>query len=435
MRYKEKEKENGEEETKDIYFILLYKRKQQEKSDEFVFSENDIIPESIYKNELQQENGIYFYEKIFKFIGKTDNKYSLEFEISKDNYFILFEVKKSSFVYDVELKKGNKILKNIAKENIDQKILDYPKKLDIFLKALIKNNEENKIGTLYKDTIELFEKIKGFSFLIPLFIQIYKNKELCPLLLDKFKEMNNNTKDNQKNMDRNKDLEQYINIFENITSEADNLININNYESIQFYGIILCYLNYYNNKNFQTIVQKLFTEKWKILYEILLIYFSHFLNPINQNLDFFLKFIYYTISKKEFTNFENGLNYIRDIETFIIVIEKTKETIFDKFIASSNSFKPIKLKSNLELKKKEKNKEMEAIIPAIKSIFNFSQEKKVLLVYFTSNFWIKILKDYNIPDKDNIKYCYELREIFIKYNDLVNELFNNEKKNLSFKKI
>ena len=140
--------------------------------------ENTINPQNIYSDEIRQENGSYFYKKVFKFIGKTDNKYSLEFEIVKDYYIITFEVKENSFIYDVELKKGNKILKNITKENIDQKIIDYHKKLDIFLEALKKNNEENKKEILYKDTIDLFEQKKGFSFLISLFVQIYKNKEL-----------------------------------------------------------------------------------------------------------------------------------------------------------------------------------------------------------------------------------------------------------------
>ena len=286
------ENEKSESETRDIYFIILYQRKQQEKPDEFAFSENDCIPKNIYTDEINQE-GTYFYKKVFKFIGKADNQYSLEFEIIKDYYIIKFEINDNSFVYDVELEKGNKILTNIPKENIDQKIIDYHKKIDIFLEALKNNNEENKNETLYKDTINLFEKKKDFSLLISLFVQIYKNKELCPILIAKFKEMNNNTNDNEKNMERSKDLEKYIDIFKDISSEADNLINNNDYDAIQFYGIILCYLNYYDINTFNKIFEKLFTKQWDVSYEILLIYFSYFLNPINQNLDFYRKFIYY----------------------------------------------------------------------------------------------------------------------------------------------
>ena len=424
-----KKKENSKGERKDIYFIIIYPIKEKEKSKKIYFSEFDIFPENIFENELKQENGIIFYEKVFMFNGKTNNNYNIEFEIGKTCYTITFEVKESTFIYDVELKKGNRILKNIYKEIIDQKIIAYHKKLDIFLEALKKKNEKDKIETLYKDTIKLFEKKNNFNILISLFVQLYKNKELCPLLMKRFKEMNNKVKYKEKNIDRDKDLEKYINIFKDISSEADFLINSNDYESIQFYAIILCYLNYYDNNNFRKIFQKLFIEKWDILYEILLIYFSHFITPINQNLDFFVKFIFYTASKKEFNIFENALKYIRDIETFIIVMDKIKEKIVEKYITSKDCFRPIKLKASLELKKKEKNEEMKNIIQTIKSIITYNKGKQVLLVYFTSNFWKKLLKEYNVPDEDNIEICYKLRKIFYEYNDLVNTLFKTGKKN------
>ena len=348
--HRKKEKSGGD--SKDIYFLLLYPRKEQEKLEEFAFSEKNINPQNVYTNEIKYEDGSYFYQKVFKFNGK-EKKYNPEFEIGKDNYIISFEVKENSFVYDVELKKGNKILKNISKANIDQKIIDYHKKLDIFLEALKSHNEEeSKRDALYKDTIELFGKKKGFSFLISLFVQIYKNRELCSLLIAKFQEMNNNLKENEKNLDRNKDLDDYVKNFQDISSEADNLIDTNKYDPIQFYSIILCYLNYYDHSNFIVISQKLFAEKPEVLYEIFLLYFSHFLNPIDQNLDFFVKFIDYCATQKEFNSFKNGLNYIRDIETFITVINKTKESIVDKVILNK-WFEPIKLKANLELIKKK----------------------------------------------------------------------------------
>ena len=138
------QKEKREGEAKDIYFIILYQRKQQEKPNEFDFSETGFIPLNIYKEELLQENGAYLYLKVFKFIEKTNAKYTIEFEIVKDYYIITFEVKENSFVYEVELKQGNKILTNIAKVKIEQNIIDYNKKLDLFLNALKNNNEENK---------------------------------------------------------------------------------------------------------------------------------------------------------------------------------------------------------------------------------------------------------------------------------------------------
>ena len=156
-----KNKEKNEGETKDIYFMILYPRKEQEKPEEFVFSENNINPQNIYTNEIKNDNG-YFYQKVFKFNGK-EKKYSPEFDIGKDNYIITFDAKENSFIYNVELKKGNKILKKIAKANIDPKI-DYRKKLDIFLEALKSNKEEDKKDTLYKDTIDIFGKKKVLDF-------------------------------------------------------------------------------------------------------------------------------------------------------------------------------------------------------------------------------------------------------------------------------
>jgi hypothetical protein len=70
---------------------------------------------------------------------------------------------------------------------------------------------------------------------------------------------------------------------------------------------------------------------------------------------------------------------------------------------------------------------MKDIIPALESIISYYKEKKVLLVYFTSNIWSKLLNKYNIPDDINIKNCYELRKIFFEYNDLINELYRKEK--------
>jgi len=103
--HKKKEKEKSEGEVKDIYFMIFYPRKQQEKPDEFAFSENDINPQYIHTVEIKEENGTYFYKKVFKFNGKTEKKYNPEFEIGKDSYLIEFDVKENSFVYDVELKK------------------------------------------------------------------------------------------------------------------------------------------------------------------------------------------------------------------------------------------------------------------------------------------------------------------------------------------
>jgi len=83
-----------------------------------------------------------------------------------------------------------------------------------------------------------------------------------------------NVEDNEKNMDRNKKLENYNSHFCRIASEVNNLIKTNNYNynTIQFYGIIFCYFNYYDYNNFLIHFNNLYEENREALYEILLIY-------------------------------------------------------------------------------------------------------------------------------------------------------------------
>ena len=106
-------------------------------------------------------------------------------------------------------------------------------------------------------------------------------------------------------MDRKKDLSNYLSAITKISSEADILIKNNKYDEINFYGILLSYLNYYDYENFNKYFKKLCEESCATLYEILNIYYSNFLNQIIQDTKFFENFIEYTIKNKEFDIFEN----------------------------------------------------------------------------------------------------------------------------------
>ena len=213
-------------------------------------------------------------------------------------------------------------------------------------------------------------------------------------------------------MDRKKDLSNYLSAITKISSEADILIKNNKYDEINFYGILLSYLNYYDYENFNKYFKKLCEESCGTLYEILNIYYSNFLNQIIQDTKFFENFFEYTIKNKEFDIFENSLNYILDIETFVDVINKKKAKIFQKF--GESTFKTIKIKSNLEIIKKPEGKEIENIISMIELFFDFSKNKNKLLIYFSSNFWINILKHYKEPNAINIDICFKLRELLKK---------------------
>ena len=247
---------------------------------------------------------------------------------------------------------GKKIIR--IKRKINQNILEYYEKMHFFIDSLQENNEENQLDLFFKETIELYTIKKGFSFLIELFIEIYKKKDLCSLLIEKFREINENQKD-EKNIDRKQYLEKYKDTFDTIKSESDQLIEDYNYNTIEFYGIILCYFNFYNEKTFSLIINELFKKKPNDLYEILLIYNSHFKNPIVQSFDFFNSFIKYTISKKDYPFFEISLSYLEDIETFLNIIEKNKEEIFNKYFKDNKNklIHIIKLDKNLKILKPE----------------------------------------------------------------------------------
>jgi len=209
-------------------------------------------------------------------------------------------------------------------------------------------------------------------------------------------------------------------------------------------------------------IQKFSEGNADILYEILIIYYSHFINPLNQNKEFYNNFIKYVIKKdKELNIFKRILNYIDDIETFLYVINENKDNIFKKY--DGLKLDPIKLTSGLKLTRKNINKEKEEtinndnnhanqpetdeienkdesenelddIIKLIESIIKYSSENQMLVVYIKSTFWIYLLKQYNFPDWENLNNCYKLRELFKKYKNLINSLYKEEAKNSELNK-
>ena len=424
--------------TTSLYFFILYDRPEKISDNDISFvipEKQSQIPECFYTYE-KYDNNKYYYNKIYKVdksLGQGDkkNEYYFEFIIGEEKYRISFETKKNTFVYDIRLVFGKKILEIVR--NINQN-KEYIKKTEIFIEALKKNKEENLIDTLYKEAINLYKKKKGFSFLIGLFVKIYKKKDLCSELLKIFKEMNYKKKDNDKNLDRKSFLKDYIPDLETIKSEADK------YNTIDFYGIILSYFNYYDYNNFVSILKELYDKKQEDLFEIMIIYNTHLKNLIRENSDFFNTFISYTIKNKDFNCFEKALNYINDIETFLnaitYCIKKNKEDILSK---CKDNDKIIKL-DNLKFKEKEKNKGKNTIIfsdeisnnyiteimKKIEDIIGFSSENDMILVHFTNSFWYYILYCFREPNQENILNCKNIRMTFIKYYDLVTKVFKNK---------
>ena len=438
-----------------IYFFIYYTRVQKEDEDNSYF----ISPEDENKQPkciltdftYDTANNVHYYYKIFK-VPRTSAKGKkfhcvFEFEIGDDIYIITFDANKNTFIYDVELIFGRKILD--IRRKIPQNKVEYRDKIDYFIKAL--NGEKEKLNELYKNTLELYSKKKGFSFLIPFFLKIYNEdgfEKLCENLLGLFREMNGKEKDNEKNMDRKAYLKDYKDDFSQICEQS---FDSTNYKTIDFYGLILCYLNFYDYDNFLILFEKLFSEKKQDLFDILLIYHTHFKYPIPQDLNFFYEFIEYIISKKEFNHFQIGINYIKNIETFINVIYKNLDKIYEKFVKenisdfekyniivdknltlndvskSENNF--ILKKENNEISKRtyKSKTEIPDYLKKIQKIVDYCNGKEIVLLYFKNDFWKYILDCYKEPKQVNILICDNLRKIFIEYFKLVDKVIKDDK--------
>ena len=412
---------------KEIYFIIL---RSNEEIVDFGFKfTSEKAPKRIYQKIFEKGNDSFLKYNVFKLsikknekekIEKYTNNYNIKYIEGKNSYYILFSLNGNTFAYNAELKRDNKWLGNLV--NIDQKIIPLYIKLDIFLNALEKNVENDKIQKLYKETIDLYKEIKSFSLLISLFLKIYKkNKVLCSKLLKVFKEINE-----KENTDRDKELASNLDNFNQNYSNADTIIKNNGYDPINFYGILFCYLSYYDSLNFSAIIKEFSKGNAYILYEILIIYYSHFKTPLNQEKEFYNNFIGYAIKKEKKLNIlERILNYIDDIETFIYVINENKIDILNKYDDFNNN--PIKISSNLKLIKRSDNgkNEINNIINLIQEIIQYSKDYEKLILYLKSEFWINVLKQYNKPDLEDIDNCYSLRNIFIEYNYLINMLYKD----------
>ena len=62
-----------------------------------------------------------------------------------------------------------------------------------------------------------------------------------------------------------------LSTFNNIYSKANSLKEENKYDPISFYGIIFCYLCYYDKENFTKIIKDFSEGNASIIYEILII--------------------------------------------------------------------------------------------------------------------------------------------------------------------
>ena len=437
-----KQNQNNQSNDKEIYFIILSSSEEKINFRDLKFL-SEIEPEIIHYGSIEKGKGSSIIYNIFKLDIKTNEKnekktqYQLQYEIGEESYDILFDVIENTFIYEIKLLKGNKYIDNIVKRNIDQKKIPLHYKLNIFLEALKKINKIDKIEILYKEAIELYKRKKNFSLLISLFLKLYepseelnetlkeKIKKLCSKLIDLFKKINED-----ENTDRDNDLTKELKIFNQIYSKANILIEENKYDPVSFYGIIFCYLSSYDKENFSEIIKNFYEGNSKIIFEILITYYFHFKNPLNQDSNFYNNFIIYAIKNgKDLEIFERILNYIDDIETFLYVLNENKVDIFKNYNDLRNE--PIELASNLKLIKKEYKEgkktetELDKIINIIEKLIQFSNDNQILAIYLKTSFWKYLLKQYNKPELKYIDNCSRLRNVFKKYKDLINALYKD----------
>ena len=472
-----KQNDDSDTKDKDVYFLILRPSETKINFTGLNYeTKNKIKQYIVFQNRIDKEDNTHLEEIVFKFKKKVkkkestkSTKYSITFFEGNHTYDISFSLKNECFVYQPDLLTGNKYLDNILKEPIEQNIIPLYNKINIFLEALEKNNElEIKEKKLYEDTIALYENKKQFSLLITLFLKIYqKNKDLCYKLIEIFYRINE-----EDNTDREKDLKKDLKSFKDIYSNAKDILEENKYNPIHFYGILFCYLHYYDKTNFPKMIEEFSEGNSEILYEILIQYKSHFMNPLKQSKEFFDRFIKYILKKEmELKIFKRILNYIEDIESFLFAINLNINQIFQNYEKLKTD--PIKMTGSLKLVKykvestkkvgKEENKNNEnsdeesensdkeskisaqdntkrlenadkienecgKIINLIEKIISFSYKENILTINLKSTFWINLIKEYNIPDWENINNIYRLRELYKEYNNLVNKLYEEDPK-------
>lgn len=100
------------------------------------------------------------------------------------------------------------------------------------------------------------------------------------------------------------------------------------------------------------------------------------------------------------------------MDILIFVLDKTKEKIYNKYIIKNIdkvNFTTIELKDNRTFKE-ETILELNDVVEEILSIDNFSKEKKYIFIFFKSEFWKSLLKEFRKinPIPKYFEVCYKL---------------------------
>ena len=410
MEVKPKEKKE-----KTIYMLLSYQVNNTEKdiSEVMTFFEklhSDFKVLSSKKDE--NENKTNFIEVLsFTFNNQKKSNIIKQYSTEKYKYTLEIFLEDTNFIYDLQLIKIDSL--ELYRNEISQNQISYIQKFEFFFSSIKENKE--LLGTLYTDTIKIYKDHPKFDFLIEIFVRIYRDKNLCSLLLTEFKTFNGKLKSKnkdpkKKNIVFSKDLDKYKNILINISNESSNIIKQNSYAPDDFYGIIFCYLNHYAHDVFIDLFKKLMNNSKNALFEILLTYIYFFKEPIVENDEFLIEFMDYVIKKKSYEDLsQKCILYYKNLDILFEAIETHKEKII-----KIEGFKPIEIKDfNIE-----SNFSIEKIIKKIGNILEFSKNNK-LLVILKNSFWEKFLLIFDAPTKTNILQIYLLLQSFNNYYSLI----------------
>ena len=110
--------------------------------------------------------------------------------------------------------------------------------------------------------------------------------------------------------------------------------------------------------------------------------------------------------------------YLKDIDSFLDVIDKNKDRIIKTKNFESIEVIPIEEIKNLNIDKILKN---------IDDILKFSNAKKILLINFKSEFWESMAKISSEINRKNIELCFNTRKMLVEYRKTVNNLIKDEK--------
>ena len=220
---------------REYFFLLSLKISYSEETNKKVVFTNSEDKSNIPICILTKEMKGYII-KIFRFSNKLilDNQAHFDFFCNGNKYQLkLDKLRDRTFIFDVDIVQNNRKLEQIE--------IDISEKMNYFDEVLSLEKEYDKKNILYNDSINICDKKQNFQFLINIFVKIY-NTELCSKLLDVFnknksKLVENNNKEN---------LTKYKFDFDSILESLEEIISKFSFNLIDFYGLILCYLNICN---------------------------------------------------------------------------------------------------------------------------------------------------------------------------------------------